>query len=82
TYGTSGSERGNAALLPVFNGVFTKGLRVRGENGGMAIMGVPSQSNAAYLNNGEMMFYESSGALKLQFKGSSGVVTTYTLTAG
>ncbi|MGS4368247.1 tail spike protein [Klebsiella michiganensis] len=82
TYGTSGSERGNAALLPVFNGVFTKGLRVRGENGGMAIMGVPSQSNAAYLDNGTAMFYESGGVLKIQFKNAAGTVTTYTLTQG
>ncbi|MGS4363078.1 tail spike protein [Klebsiella michiganensis] len=82
TYGTSGSERGNAALLPVFNGVFTKGLRVRGENGGMAIMGVSSQSNAAYLDNGTAMFYESGGVLKIQFKNAAGTVTTYTLTQG
>ena len=82
TLGTSGSERGNATLQPVFNGSFTNGLRVRGENGGMAIMAVPTQGNAAYLDNGTVMFYESSGELKLQFKDSSGAVTTYKLTAG
>ena len=82
TLGTSGSERGNVTLQPVFNGVFTNGLRVRGENGGMAIMAVPTQGNAAYLDNGTVTFYESSGALKLQFKDSSGTVTTYKLTAG
>ncbi|EMV9400251.1 hypothetical protein AADU91_000658 [Klebsiella michiganensis] len=82
TYALSGSERGNVSLLPVYGGAEVKGLRARGEYGGFAIHGVSSQSNAAYLNNGEVMFYESSGALKLQFKGSSGAVITYTLTAG
>ncbi|QLK22127.1 tail spike protein [Raoultella ornithinolytica] len=82
TLGTSGSERGNAALLPVFNGAFTNGLRVRGENGGLAILGVPSQSNSAYLANGTAMFYESGGVLKIQFKNAAGTVTTYALTQG
>lgn len=82
TYALSGSERGNVSINPVYGGVEVKGIRVRGEYGGFAVHAVSSQSNAAYLNNGEVMFYESSGALKLQFKGSSGAVITYTLTAG
>ena len=82
TYALSGSERGNVSINPVYGGVEVKGIRVRGEYGGFAVHAVSSQSNAAYLNNGEVMFYESSGTLKLQFKGSSGAVITYTLTAG
>lgn len=74
--------RGNVSINPVYGGVEVKGIRVRGEYGGFAVHAVSSQSNAAYLNNGEVMFYESSGTLKLQFKGSSGAVITYTLTAG
>ncbi|WP_448687024.1 tail spike protein [Klebsiella pneumoniae] len=82
TYGTSGSERGNVSLLPVYGGAFVNGLRARGEYGGMAILGVGSQSNAAYLNPGEVQPYESGGVLKLQFKNAAGTVTTYTLTQG
>ena len=82
TYGVAGSERGNVSLRPVYGGLFTNGLRARGEYGGMAILGVGSQSNSAYLNPGEMLLYESGGVLKLQFKNAAGTVTTYTLTQG
>ena len=82
TYGVAGSERGNVSLRPLYGGLFTNGLRARGEYGGMAILGVGSQSNSAYLNPGEMLLYESGGVLKLQFKNAAGTVTTYTLTQG
>lgn len=82
TYALSGSERGNVSINPVYGGVEVKGIRVRGEYGGFAIHAVSSQSNAAYLDNGTAMFYESGGVLKIQFKNAAGTVTTYTLTQG